>query len=161
MSSATPADWVFGFRTTFINAPCCFPLPRYRLWSSSHQQLQHLRSLSSTVEASSAFYVSAESIVIIYCSYCAIYADLYCQTQEKELFACCKVCTCVSWYFLYWVWEISQNLIFYFVLSLRISQNLFFSWLSLRISHNFLFCWLNLRISQNLQNLHFTVSGKL
>ena len=32
--------------------------------------------------------VSVESIVIINCSYCAIYADCYCLTQGKELFAC-------------------------------------------------------------------------
>jgi len=61
------------------------------------------------------FIIYVESTVTIYCLYCAIYVDFYCQTQREELFTCDKVCAYVSWVFTllsfkissfteYWVW---------------------------------------------------------
>ena len=148
-----------------IGTLCCF-LPSNItfdcLRSSSQQQLQHLRSLLFTVEASAPFYhlcwVNYTHLLLIlrYLRWFLL------PNSRRRIIYCDNLCMCFLVFLLYWVWEISQNLFFYLILSLRIFQNLIFYyyWVwEFKISFSTGWVWQSSKTSLiefgDLQNLHF------
>jgi len=83
--------------------------------------------------------VIVESTVTIYCSYCVIYVDFYCQTQGKELFICGKICTCFLVFSLLSLRNLSKSYLLLNIEFKDLSKSHLISLLILKISLNLLF----------------------